>query len=63
MREAGIATLFATATVPEFRKRGVQIALINRRLWEATQQGCEYAVVSTTPGRVRSGTWSDAAFA
>jgi len=50
MREAGIAALFGTATLPEFRGRGVQTALINRRLWEASQQGCEYAVVSTMPG-------------
>jgi GNAT superfamily N-acetyltransferase len=50
MREAGIAALFGTATVPEFRGRGVQTALINRRLWDAAQQGCEYAVVSTMPG-------------
>jgi GNAT superfamily N-acetyltransferase len=50
MREAGIAAFFGTATIPEFRGRGVQTALINRRLWEAAQQGCEYAVVSTMPG-------------
>jgi len=50
MGEAGIAALFGTATVPEFRGRGVQTALINRRLWEAARQGCEYAVVSTLPG-------------
>lgn len=50
LREAGIAALFGTGTLPEFRCRGVQTALINRRLWEAAQQGCEYAVVSTLPG-------------
>lgn len=50
LRQAGIAALFGTATVPEFRGRGVQTALINRRLWEAARQGCEYAVVSTMPG-------------
>jgi GNAT superfamily N-acetyltransferase len=50
MRDAGIAALFGTATLPEFRQRGVQTALINRRLWQAAQQGCEYAVVSTLPG-------------
>jgi GNAT superfamily N-acetyltransferase len=50
MREAGIAALFGTATLPEYRRQGVQTALINRRLWEAAQQGCEYAVVSTLPG-------------
>jgi GNAT superfamily N-acetyltransferase len=50
MREAGIVALFGAATIPECRRRGVQTALINRRLWEAAQQGCEYAVVSTLPG-------------
>jgi len=50
MREAGIAALFGSATLPEFRRRGVQTSLINRRLWEAGNAGCEYAVVSTMPG-------------
>ncbi len=50
MRKAGIAALFGASTLPEFRGKGVQTALINRRLWEAAQQGCEYAVVSTLPG-------------
>jgi GNAT superfamily N-acetyltransferase len=50
MPEAGIAALFGTATLPEFREQGVQTALINRRLGEAAQRGCEYAVVSTLPG-------------
>jgi hypothetical protein len=50
MREAGIAALFGTATLPEFRRRGVQTSLIHRRLGEAAKAGCEYAVVSTLPG-------------
>ena len=50
LRHAGIAALFGTATLPEFRGRGVHTALINRRLWEAAKAGCEYAVVSTLPG-------------
>ena len=50
MRDAGIAALFGSSTLLEFRRRGVQRALINRRLWEAAQEGCEYAVVSTLPG-------------
>jgi GNAT superfamily N-acetyltransferase len=48
--EARIASLFGTATLPEFRRRGVQTALIARRLHEAARAGCEYAVVSTLPG-------------
>jgi GNAT superfamily N-acetyltransferase len=48
--EAKIASLFGTATLPGFRGRGVQSALIARRLHEAANVGCEYAVVSTLPG-------------
>jgi GNAT superfamily N-acetyltransferase len=48
--EARIAALFGTATLPEFRRRGVQSALIARRVHEAALAGCEYAVVSTLPG-------------
>jgi len=48
--EARIAALFGTATLPEFRRRGVQSALIARRLHEAALAGCEYAVVCTRPG-------------
>jgi len=48
--EARIAALYGTAALPEFRRRGVQSTLIARRLYEAGQAGCEYAVVSTQPG-------------
>ncbi|MGO9520396.1 MAG: GNAT family N-acetyltransferase [Candidatus Korobacteraceae bacterium] len=48
--EARIAALSGTATLPEFRRRGVQTALIAMRLHEAGLAGCEYAVVSTQPG-------------
>lgn len=51
MSDAGIAALYGSATIPAFRGQGVQAALIERRLWEAAQAGCEYAVVSTLPGR------------
>ena len=48
--EARIAAFFGTATLPEYRGRGVQSALIAKRLHEAGLAGCEYAVVSTHPG-------------
>ncbi len=48
--EARIAALFGAATLPDFRCRGVQTALIAQRLHEAARAGCEYAVVSTHPG-------------
>ncbi len=47
--EARIAAMFGTATLPAYRNRGVQSALIERRLHEAALAGCEYAVVSTQP--------------
>jgi GNAT superfamily N-acetyltransferase len=50
LREAGIAAISGSSTLPEFRRRGVQAALINRRLWEAAREGARYAVVSTLPG-------------
>jgi len=48
--EARVAALFGTATLPAYRRRGVQTALIAQRLHEAANAGCEYAVVSTLPG-------------
>jgi len=48
--EARIAAFFGAATLPEYRRRGVQTALIAQRLQEAAKAGCEYAVVSTHPG-------------
>jgi GNAT superfamily N-acetyltransferase len=48
--EARIAAFFGTATLPEYRGRGVQTALIAQRLHEAALAQCEYAVVSTNPG-------------
>ena len=46
----GVATLFATSTLPAFRRRGVHGALIAARLAYARQQGAELAVVITSPG-------------
>ncbi|HUK42850.1 MAG TPA: GNAT family N-acetyltransferase [Candidatus Bathyarchaeia archaeon] len=48
--EARMAALFGASTLPDFRCRGVQTALIAQRLHEAAHAGCEYAVVSTHPG-------------
>ena len=48
--EARIAALFGASTLPEFRGRGVQSALIALRLHEASKAACEYAVVSANPG-------------
>ncbi|WP_096189337.1 GNAT family N-acetyltransferase [Evansella halocellulosilytica] len=40
----GVATLAASATVPEFRNNGVHRALIQTRLNEAKQSGCYLAI-------------------
>lgn len=39
-----IATLAAAATCPKFRNKGVHTALINHRINQATQKGCELLV-------------------
>ncbi len=42
----GIAWLGGAATIPEFRQRGVQAALVAHRLALAAEAGCELAAVS-----------------
>lgn len=46
----GIAQLTGAATVPGFRRRGVQAALLAARLDDAAAAGCDIAVVTTAPG-------------
>jgi GNAT superfamily N-acetyltransferase len=46
----GVAQLAGGATLPQYRLRGVQSALLHHRLLEATQRGCDVAVVTTQPG-------------
>lgn len=45
-----IAGLFGASTLPEFRKRGVQTALLQARLARAREAGCELAVSLAQPG-------------
>jgi ribosomal protein S18 acetylase RimI-like enzyme len=45
-----IAQLSGAATLPEHRRRGVQTALLARRLADAATSGCQVAVVTTQPG-------------
>jgi GNAT superfamily N-acetyltransferase len=42
----GVAWLGGAATIPEFRQRGVQAALVAHRLRLATEAGCELAAVT-----------------
>jgi len=46
----GIAQLCGAATLPAFRRRGLQTALLHLRLHEAAGAGCDVAVVTTEPG-------------
>ncbi len=46
----GVAQLCGAATLPEFRRRGVQTSLLAVRLAEAAERGCDVAVVTTQPG-------------
>lgn len=46
----GLAQLAHTATLPEFRGRGVQQALLATRMAQARQEGCTFAVLATRPG-------------
>jgi ribosomal protein S18 acetylase RimI-like enzyme len=48
--EDGVAQLCGAATLPAFRRRGVQSALLRARLREARLAGCDLAVVTTQPG-------------
>ena len=45
-----IAGLFGASTLPQFRNRGVQTALLHTRLQRAAEQGCELAMSLALPG-------------
>ena len=45
-----IAGLFGASTLPQFRNRGVQTALLQARLQRAGEQGCELAMSLALPG-------------
>lgn len=46
----GVAQLSGAATLPAFRRRGVQTALLRVRLREAQRDGCSLATITTQPG-------------
>jgi len=52
IREHGIFALFGAGTLPDFRQRGIQSALLRTRLKVAAEAGCEYAVVVTRGGTI-----------
>lgn len=47
--DAGIAQLAGAATLPEFRRRGVQTTLLRWRLTHARASSCDVAIVTTQP--------------
>jgi GNAT superfamily N-acetyltransferase len=47
--ESGIGWLGGAATVPNFRRRGVQGALVRRRMTAAYESGCDLVVVTAVP--------------
>jgi ribosomal protein S18 acetylase RimI-like enzyme len=48
--DAGIAQLCGSTTLPGFRRRGVQRAMLEARLSLAAAAGCDVAVITTSPG-------------
>ena len=48
--DGGVAEMCGAATRPALRRRGVQRALLQRRVEDARAAGCEVAVVTTSPG-------------
>jgi GNAT superfamily N-acetyltransferase len=48
--EHRIVALFGAGTLPEFRNRGLQTALLRHRMELARKQGCEFAVIVTLGG-------------
>jgi GNAT superfamily N-acetyltransferase len=47
--DTGVAQFCGAATLPQFRRRGVQTALVRQRLANAAESGCDVAVVTTQP--------------
>jgi GNAT superfamily N-acetyltransferase len=47
--DSGIAQFCGAGTLPAFRRRGVQTALVRARLANAAESGCDVAVVTTQP--------------
>jgi GNAT superfamily N-acetyltransferase len=48
--DGGIAAMCGASTLPARRRRGVQQALLQRRIEDARVAGCDVAVVTTAPG-------------
>jgi len=47
-----VAGIFGASTLPQFRRRGVQTALLHNRLRRAAESGCDVAVSLTRPASI-----------
>ena len=52
VRQHNVAGLYGAGTLPEFRNRGIQTALLHHRMRLAQGAGCEMAVVIAVPGTI-----------
>lgn len=48
--DRSVPTLFGSAVLPSFRRRGIHAAMLRFRLERARDAGCKVAAVSATPG-------------
>jgi GNAT superfamily N-acetyltransferase len=48
--DGDIVALFGSATLPQFRRRGIHRAMLDFRLSHARLQGCKLALITATPG-------------
>lgn len=48
--EKRVVGLFGASTRPQFRRRGIQAAFLQRRLADAANEGCDIAMITTLPG-------------
>jgi GNAT superfamily N-acetyltransferase len=48
--QEGVALLAGASTLPAWRRRGAQLALLRSRLEHAAERGCDIAMVVTQPG-------------
>jgi hypothetical protein len=46
----GVALLAGASTIPEGRRQGAQLALLDARLRFASEQGCDLAMMCAQPG-------------
>jgi hypothetical protein len=50
IREHGLAALAGSATLPEYRRRGMQLVFLAQRLNDAVAAGCDLAFIGSMPG-------------